>query len=255
MAKKQYKPHKVRFLSTDGETEYFNSKLASHCTKQGIVHRSSNAYMQQVNGAAERCSQTSAIYFRALLRTAGIDDCMWPEAYRYGMDVNNLIFKRWLGWIPSFKLLAGKMPSVKDVKIFDSVCHSFVPEEKRKSKKLKNRSVNCRIIRYPRQYKGYKLWNFEDNTIMQDAGWVVHFSTTYVNKLIKSTFDSNPDQTTEDVVKQHKPQEEPPSGTSTMVQKKVRLQKTMRSRKTWQIHMQKMKNKAVYQLTIHWKKI
>jgi hypothetical protein len=224
MVEKQFAPHKVKILSTDGGTEYFNTTVENHCKDQGIVHRSSNAYTQQENGSAERCNQTSAAYSRALLRTVGFDDCMWPEAHRYGMDVNNLIPKRRLGWISSYESLTGKVPNVKDVNIFGAVCHAFIPEEKRKCKKLKNRSVKCRMVGFSEQYKGYKLWNLEDNTIIQDAGRDVHFSTTHVNELIKSTFDSNPEQTTNDVVAQHNPKGGPPKGTSTLEQKKVSLE-------------------------------
>ena len=61
----------------------------------------------------------------------------------------------------------GFKPMVKHLRVFGSVCYALVPKEKRK--KLESRSVQCTLIGYSNEKKGYRLLSDGEFIVSRDV--------------------------------------------------------------------------------------
>jgi hypothetical protein len=109
---------KVKFLYTDGGSEFINHTIKSYCTNKGITLHYPPARTPQWNGIAERTVRTIKDGARTLLRGSGLPDSFWYYAVSHFIYLSNRTqVSRFTGTTP-FESCYGQEASVSSVSTF-----------------------------------------------------------------------------------------------------------------------------------------
>ena len=71
---------KLKVLRTDNGKEYVNTGFTNYLKKHGIVHQTSNAYIPEQNGMAERANRSIVESAWCMLHMAKLSKSFWVEA-------------------------------------------------------------------------------------------------------------------------------------------------------------------------------
>lgn len=103
----------------------------------------------QRNGVTERINPTLEEMTRTILAHSGLPGNLWAETvYRAAsrsFAMLQIPYKRWYD----------EKPEDSHLKVFESVDHAHVPDEKRS--KLDKKPINMRLVGFGKGTKGYRL--------------------------------------------------------------------------------------------------
>jgi hypothetical protein len=120
---------KVKFLYTDGGTEFINRTLKEYCAKNGIQLHYPPPRTPKWNGFAERAVRTIKDGARVLLRQAGLPDSFWYYAVSHYLYLWNRTFISSFTGMTPFEVYYKQEPSVNTVSVFG--CDVYVWLHKR----------------------------------------------------------------------------------------------------------------------------
>ncbi|CAA7019223.1 unnamed protein product [Microthlaspi erraticum] len=179
----------IRGLRTDRGGEFTSDKFNKFCRDHGIKRQLTAAYTPQQNGVAERRNRTIMNMVRCLLSEKEMPRFLWPDAARWTAYVLNRSFtKAVTGMVPEERW-SGFKPRVDYFRVFGSVAHVHVPEQRRI--KLDDRSQKCILLGVSEESKAYRLYDPSTKKIVvsrdvffeEDAKWEWNTSTAEQNTL------------------------------------------------------------------------
>jgi len=180
----------VRGLRTDRGGEFNSDNFNKFCSDNGIKRQLTAAYTPQQNGVAERRNRTIMNMVRCLLSEKEMPRSFWPEAAKWTAHVLNRSFTRSVKDMVPEEKWSGIKPKVDYFRIFGSVGHVHIPEQRRI--KLDNRSHRCILLGVSDESKAYRLFNHvtkkvtvsRDVIFEEDAKWDWNLSTSEPNVLV-----------------------------------------------------------------------
>ncbi|KAJ3561473.1 hypothetical protein NP233_g10170 [Leucocoprinus birnbaumii] len=125
---------KVLRLRSDNGTEFVNSAMRAFCQKNGIIHETTDPYLPEQNGIAERAL---VIYFetvRCMLHFSSVDLRYWGEAFMYAMNIRTITATSGLDGVVPFETWTGRKPDVSHLRIFGSKGWVHVPKQNDETK-------------------------------------------------------------------------------------------------------------------------
>jgi hypothetical protein len=151
--------YKIRTLRSDNGGEYLSRALKDYLMEHGITHQLTVPYTPQQSGAAERLNRTLLNSTRSMLNHMNCDKKFWTEAVTTACSIKNRVTTTGLpANITPHEIWIGKKPDVGHLRVFGSKCWYTLPKES--IKKLDDRTSEAMMIGYPKNTKGYKLWDF-----------------------------------------------------------------------------------------------
>ena len=188
---------KIKRVRTDQGVEYMGEFLA-YLDLSGIIKEKGVAYTHHHPGKVERAHQTVLRHARSMLKASLLppkyyDDAQRTAAYIFNRTVHGK------DTITPYEHVFKKVPDLKHLRPFGSVCYAFVPPEKRS--KLEDSGIRCRLLGYGDDFnleeiKGYKLLNERDGTIIWSDSVV--FDKNLKMEKLDDIFYSNEDCTIKD---------------------------------------------------------
>ena len=167
----------IRGLRTDRGGEFTSEKFNAFCRDNGIKRQLTAAYTPQQNGVAERRNRTIMNMVRCLLHEKEMPRSLWPDAARWTAHVlNRSLTKAVSDKVPEERW-SGIKPKVAYFRVFGSVAHVHIPEQKRI--KLDDRSHKCILLGVSDESKAYRLYDPITNKVIvsrdvifeEDAKW------------------------------------------------------------------------------------
>ena len=111
----------------------------------------------QQNGVAERKNRTILEMARSMLKSKKLPKEFWAEAVAYALYLSNRSPTRSVNGKTPQEAWSGRKPGISHFRVFGSIAHVHVPDEKRS--KLDDKSEKYIFIGYDANSKGYKLYN------------------------------------------------------------------------------------------------
>jgi hypothetical protein len=156
---------KVRTLRSDNGGEYLSRAFKDHLMEHGITHQLTVPYTPQQNGAAKRLNRTLLNSTRSMLKHINFHKIFWAEAVTTACYIKNRVTTTGLpNNITPHEIWIGKKPDVGHLRVFGSKCWYTIPKEN--IKKLDDRTSEAIMIGYPKNTKGYKLWDFKTQKVI-----------------------------------------------------------------------------------------
>ena len=169
LLEKQF-PEKFRYvniikrLRTDGGSEYDNGDMMQWAEDEGIQLEFCNPYNHEENGAPERYNRTLMASVRAVLKASDLKPYLWPEVAQYCHHIHLRLPNSRNNGISPYEMLKKKKP-VLSLPPAGVIGYAHIPDDLRKSKKLKDTAYKCRFLGVAEKYKGYRVWDIENNCI------------------------------------------------------------------------------------------
>lgn len=113
---------------------------------------------------------------RCMLKGKGMPNCYWGEAVSTAIFVLNICPTKRTRNVTPEKAWSGSKPSVKHFRIFGSLCHRHIPDEKRK--KLDDKSEPLILIGY-HPTGAYKLYDPVQKCIVISRDVIVDETATW----------------------------------------------------------------------------
>lgn len=149
---------KIKALRSDGGGEYISNEYRAHLKSVGIHHQRTVAYTPHQNGVAERMNRTLKDLMRSMLLHKNVPQEFWADAVTTAAYIRNRVTSRGLPRNQTpHALWHGKKPDVSHLRVFGSKCWYKRNGPGRRG--LESRSAQAMLIGYPRNQKGYKLWD------------------------------------------------------------------------------------------------
>lgn len=147
----------IKCLRTDRGGEFNSSDFKLFCEKEGIRRQLTTAYTPHQNGVAERKNRTVMNMVRCMLAAKKVPKSFWPEAVKWTFYILNRSPTLAVKNITSLEAWSGIKPSVDHFKIWGSVAHVHIPDNKRG--KLDDKSFPCIFLGVSDESKGYHLYD------------------------------------------------------------------------------------------------
>ncbi|CAB0009315.1 unnamed protein product [Nesidiocoris tenuis] len=184
--------HAIKELFCDGGGEFKNEGVRKLLEANGIKFRMTVPYTPQQNGAAERENRTLVEAARSMIHAKNLPIKLWAEAVCTAAFVLNRTGPTGQEKSPIELWTNCPAPKIDYFKIFGTKCYAHVSKCQRR--KMDRKSIPCILVGYAGDHNGYRLWNFEKNTIMLSRDVIFERESPLV-KLIKS-----PERSPDDVV-------------------------------------------------------
>ncbi|KAL4385094.1 hypothetical protein GQ457_15G024750 [Hibiscus cannabinus] len=150
----------IKCIRTDNAKEfdmdaYFNSK--------GILHQNSCVHTPQQNNIVERKHQHLLNVARSLRIQSGLPLVFWIDCVLHAAYLINVTPTPVLHNKTPFEVLFQKPPKLGHLKVFGSLAYASVLPKPHT--KLDARAVKCIFIGYPRNIKGFRLFDIEKHVV------------------------------------------------------------------------------------------
>jgi Reverse transcriptase (RNA-dependent DNA polymerase)/Integrase core domain/GAG-pre-integrase domain len=156
---------RIRALRSDNGGEYLSRAFKDHLMEHGITHQLTVPYTPQQNGTAERLNRTLLNSTRSMLKHMNCDKLFWAEAVNTACYIKNRVTTTGLpNNTTPHEIWNGKKPDVGHLRVFGSKCWYTIPKES--VKKLDDRTSEAIMIGYPKNTKGYKLWDINAQKVV-----------------------------------------------------------------------------------------
>lgn len=203
------KGRKVKRFRTDNRLEYCNKQLTDFFEDTGIKYEKFNVEIPQMNGIAELINRTLMDLVRLMLKSAKLPQKFWAEAVVTAAYIRDRVGHTSIKGDVPLAIWTGRTPSVQHLKVYGCLAYTNLPRQGRK--KLDDRAVECFLVGYASQTKGYRLWCPEKSDVIitkhvrfaEDKPgykWLYKDSTLhkyrYNNIWSESDSESDSDQTT-----------------------------------------------------------
>ncbi|GAU39052.1 hypothetical protein TSUD_396570 [Trifolium subterraneum] len=183
-AERQCENH-LKTLRTDGGGEYNSNEFKTFCEEKGITHEVTAPYTPQHNGLAERRNRTLLNMARCMLKGKGLPKNLWGEAVNAAAYVLNRCPTQKMKDNTPEELWTGHKQSIKQLRIFGSICYRHIPDEKRR--KLDDKSEQLILIGYDAT-GAYKLYNPSSKKVVISRD-VVNLEDTVNNETVHPVVD------------------------------------------------------------------
>lgn len=124
------KGRKIKMLRSDNGGEFCNRVFENYLKGNGIIHQKTNPYTPEQNGMSERLNRTIIEKSKCMLFDANLEKKFWAEAVHTAVYLRNRSLASGLDKTP-YELWTGRMPDVKNLRMFGSSVMVHVPKEKR----------------------------------------------------------------------------------------------------------------------------
>ncbi|KAL4303976.1 hypothetical protein GQ457_10G014420 [Hibiscus cannabinus] len=151
---------KIKFIRTDNAKEF---DLDIFFKERGIVHQNSCVYTPQQNSVVERKHQHLLNVARTLKIQANLPLIFWIDCVLHAALLINMTPTPVLQNKTPFEILFQKKPKITHLRVFGSLAYASVLPKP--VTKLHSRAVKCVLIGYPKNIKGYRLFNLETQTV------------------------------------------------------------------------------------------
>ncbi|XP_070020679.1 uncharacterized protein [Nicotiana sylvestris] len=149
-------------LSSDNDTEFFNSHYNELLATLGIVHQSSCLYTPQQNGTVERKHRHILEIARALKFQSSVPIRFWGDCARTVIYLINKLPIRILQGKCPYEVLHGKPARIDHLRVFGCLCFaSNLPG----GDKFAPRARKSILIGYSETQKGYRLYDLDSKRI------------------------------------------------------------------------------------------
>ena len=101
---------------------------------------------------------------RSMLSSAKLPNIFWAEAVSTTVYLQNRLLTSALKNKTPEEVWSGRKPSVAHLRVFGSKAYSHIPKEKRK--KLDSKTLECILIGYNENVKGYRLYNLNTKSVI-----------------------------------------------------------------------------------------
>ncbi|KAK2456950.1 putative mitochondrial protein [Trifolium repens] len=147
----------IKAIRSDRGGEFTSNEFLKYCYDNGIRRQLTVPRSPQQNGVAERKNRTILEMARSMLKSKKLPKELWAEAVACAVYLSNRSPTRSvLGKTPQ-EAWSGRKPGISHIRVFGSIAHAHVPDEKRS--KLDDKSEKYIFIGYDNNSKGYKLYN------------------------------------------------------------------------------------------------
>ena len=147
----------IKNVRSDNGSEYTSNEFEKICREAGIIHQFSCPYTPQQNGVSERKNRTVMEMARCMVAEKGLPKSFWAEAVNTVVYLLNRLPTKALTNQTPYEAWYGMKPSVRNLKIFGSVCYALIPIAKRS--KLDEKALTGVFIGYSEQSKAYRVYD------------------------------------------------------------------------------------------------
>ncbi|KAL4348122.1 hypothetical protein GQ457_17G021140 [Hibiscus cannabinus] len=182
---------KVKCIRSDNAREL---DMDSIFKSKGIVHQNSCVYTPQQNSVVERKHQHLLNVARALRLQANLPLGFWIDCVLHATYLINITPTPLLDNATPYQMLFQKAPRLDHLRVFG--CIAFASVLPKPETKFHSRAIKCVFLGYPRNVKGYKLFNIEKREVFisRDVVFsesVFPFQKNDSNKVVFPVSDSN----------------------------------------------------------------
>ncbi|KAJ4700820.1 Retrovirus-related Pol polyprotein from transposon TNT 1-94 [Melia azedarach] len=154
----------IKAMRTDRGGEFTSKEFQEFCEANGIRRFLTVPRSPQQNGVAERKNRTILNIARSMLKSKRLPKEFWAEAVSTAVYLSNRSPTRSVWGKTPQEAWCGRKPGISHLRVFGSVAHVHVPDERRT--KLDDKSESFIFIGYDSSSKGYKLYNPNSKKIM-----------------------------------------------------------------------------------------
>ncbi|KAJ4716700.1 Retrovirus-related Pol polyprotein from transposon TNT 1-94 [Melia azedarach] len=147
----------IKAMRTDRGGEFTSKEFQEFCEANGIRRFLTVPRSPQQNGVAERNNRTILNIARSMLKSKRLPKEFWAEAVSTAVYLSNRSPIRSVWGKTPQEAWCGRKPGISHFRVFGSVAHVHVPDERRT--KLDDKSESFIFIGYDSSSKGYKLYN------------------------------------------------------------------------------------------------
>nr|KYP66220.1 Retrovirus-related Pol polyprotein from transposon TNT 1-94 [Cajanus cajan] len=147
----------IKALRSDRGGEFTSKEFQKYCEDNGIRRQLTVPRSPQQNGVAERKNRTILEMARSMLKSKKLPKEFWAEAVACAVYLTNRSPTRSVSGKTPQEAWSGRKPGISHLRVFGSIAHVHVPDEKRS--KLDDKSEKYIFIGYDANSKGYKLYN------------------------------------------------------------------------------------------------
>ena len=155
---------KIKALRSDRGGEFTSKEFQDFCARSGIRRFLTVPRSPQQNGVAERKNRTILDMARSMLKSKYLPKEFWAEAVDTAVYLSNRSPTRSVWGKTPQEAWSGWKPEISHLRVFGSVAHVHVPDERRV--KLDDKSERYIFISYSTHSKGYKLYNPNNKRIV-----------------------------------------------------------------------------------------
>lgn len=109
-----------------------------------------------MNGVAERINRTLLDLTRSILKSACLPQKFWAEAINTAAYIRNRVCHSTINDQIPFTVWSERVSSVRHLKVYGCLAYARLPDQGRR--KFDDRAVECILVGYAAQTKGYRLW-------------------------------------------------------------------------------------------------
>ena len=147
----------IKEIHSDGGREFKNKYVGEFLSSKGIKHTINVPYTPEQNGIAERENRIIVEAARSMIYSrSDLPLFLWAEAMNTAVNVINRTGPTKQPNKTPYELWYGKLPTVKDLKIFGTECFVHIPAEKRR--KLDKKALKGYLVGYIEDGKGFRVY-------------------------------------------------------------------------------------------------
>ncbi|GJZ21903.1 putative RNA-directed DNA polymerase [Tanacetum coccineum] len=152
---------KIKALRSDRGGEYLSQEFKEYLGKNGIVQHLTSPYTPQQNGVSERRNRTLLDMVRSMFNLTTLPLSFWDYALESAVRILNMVPTKKVDKTP-YEIWHGKVPNMSYLKVWG--CEAYVKRDS--ADKLKQRSVKCIFVGYPKETMGYYFYFPPENKVI-----------------------------------------------------------------------------------------
>jgi hypothetical protein len=150
--------HQLKYLMTDDDVLYKDSKVKELLDNESIIKRTSVPYKHASNGFVERSIRTIMEKARTIMLIYNCPLKFWPEAIQTAVYLFNVTPIKSLNWETPYQRIFNKVPDISNLKPFYAPGMVYLSKEERQHS-LSEKTLECRLLGYDKESKnGYIVW-------------------------------------------------------------------------------------------------
>jgi len=157
---------------------YFSSDFQEFLRKEGIVHKTSVAYVPQSNGKAERLNRTLLEKASTMMATTNLPFYMWGSAILAANYLRNRTPCKSINFKTSFELMFNKLPEIRHLRIFGCTAYPLIMTKRNKFEPTAQ--ANCILAGFDDSDGIYWIYNRTTRKMFRSRD--VKFNESFTNE-------------------------------------------------------------------------
>lgn len=149
--------YRIGALRDDKGSEYMSGAFESFLADAGIQREHTIRDTPQQNGVAERLNRSISEGITTLLSQSGLSRTWWEDAATHWLYGKIRLPGSATAPLTPYDLFYGRRPNLSALRPFG--CLSYVHLQKDQRPALGSHALQCVLIGYPTDYKGWKFWD------------------------------------------------------------------------------------------------